>query len=159
MNKKILLAIAAILCLGLGIGLTVSAAGHEYVGAAKCKMCHKVQSTSWAATKHAKAFDLLKPEEQKNPKCIECHATGNVADHPSVQCEACHDAGKDYMPMKVMKDPAAAKAAGLNAKPGKEVCVKCHAAKSPTGNPNANFKSFNYEEAVKKGIHEHKPKA
>jgi hypothetical protein len=158
-NKKILLIAAAIVCLGMSIGLTVSAADHEFVGAAKCKMCHKIQSTSWMASKHAKAGDLLKPEEQKNPKCTECHMTGKTAENPGVQCEACHGAGKDYMAMKVMKDPAAAAAAGLKAKVAKEDCVKCHAAKSPSGNPNPNFKSFNYEEAVKKGIHEHKPKA
>jgi len=143
----------------VGILFTVSAADHEFVGVAKCKMCHKVQSTSWLASKHAKAGDLLKPEEQKNPKCTECHMTGKAAEHPGVQCEACHGAGKDYMTMKVMKDPAASAAAGLTAKITKDTCIKCHAAKSPSGNPNPSFKSFNYEDAVKKGIHEHKPKA
>jgi hypothetical protein len=157
-NKKVLLLIAMAAIFGVGLFFTVSAADHEFVGAAKCKMCHKIQNTSWLASKHAKAADVLKPEEQKNPKCTECHMTGKAAENPGVQCEACHGAGKDYMTMKVMKDPVAAKAAGCTVKVTKETCVKCHAAKSPSGNPNTNFKSFNYEEAVKK-VHDHKPKA
>ena len=157
MKKKLVLCLTIAAFLGAGWFFSASAADHEFVGVAKCKMCHKIQATSWAATKHAKAADLLKPEEQKNPKCTECHMTGKAAEFPGVQCESCHGPGKDYMSMKVMKDPAAAKAAGCITKVPKEVCQKCHAAKSPTGNPNPNFKSFHYEEGVKK-VHDHKPK-
>lgn len=158
MSKRIAMFMAVTILFATGVFFSVSAADHEFVGVAKCKMCHKIQATSWANTKHAKAADVLKPEEQKNPKCTECHMTGKTADNPGVQCEACHGAGKDYMTMKVMKDPAAAKTAGCITNPSKEVCTHCHAAKSPTGNPNPNFKAFNYDEAVKK-VHDHKPKA
>jgi hypothetical protein len=156
-NKRFVLLVTLTAMLGVGLFFTVSAADHEFVGVAKCKMCHKIQATSWAATKHAKAADILKPEEQKNPKCTECHMTGKTAENPGVQCESCHGAGKDYMSMKVMKDPAAAQAAGCVTKVTKEICVQCHVAKSPKGNPNPSFKAFNYEEAVKK-VHDHKPK-
>ena len=78
------------------------AAQHAAVGADKCgKMCHKVEYTSWAASKHATAKE-------------------------KVDCEACHGNGADYMKMAVMKDPAAAKAAGLIT-PTKASCTaKCH---------------------------------
>ncbi len=40
---------------------------HEYVGADKCKMCHKKDGVhpSWLETKHAKAWESLKPADQK----------------------------------------------------------------------------------------------
>jgi hypothetical protein len=79
------------------------AAEHAAVGADKCaKMCHKVEYESWMKTKHATA-------------------------EPKTECETCHGNGADYMKMSVMKDPAAAKAAGLIAKPEKAGCTaKCH---------------------------------
>jgi hypothetical protein len=72
---------------------------HKAVGANRCKGCHRIQYDSWAATGH--------PEK-------------------GVDCEYCHGAGADYVPVKVMKDPAAARAAGL-VDPTKAMCVKCHA--------------------------------
>ena len=81
-----------------------TAADHAAVGVAKCKMCHKVEFDSWSKTKHAAA-------------------------KPVVECETCHGNGGDYWKMSVMKDPAAAKAAGLIAKPDKASCTaKCHKA-------------------------------
>ncbi len=83
-------------------GSAVKAADHAAVGAAKCKMCHKVEFDSWAKSKHATA-------------------------KPVVECETCHGNGADYMKMSVMKDPKAAKEAGLTAKPEKASCTaKCH---------------------------------
>jgi hypothetical protein len=78
------------------------AAQHAAVGADKCaKMCHKVEFTSWSASKHA---------------------TGKE----KVDCEACHGNGADYMKLSVMKDPAKAKEAGLIT-PTKASCTaKCH---------------------------------
>jgi len=79
------------------------AADHAAVGSDKCaKMCHKVEYESWAKSKHATAT-------------------------PKTECETCHGNGADYAKMSVMKDPAAAKAAGLIAKPEKAACTaKCH---------------------------------
>ena len=64
-------------------------AQHAYVGPEKCKMCHKVEYTSWSATKHAKAWDSLKPADQANAKCNGCHST-NLPTLTGVSCEACH---------------------------------------------------------------------
>ncbi len=128
----------------------------DYVGDAKCKMCHKVEHTSWLTTAHAKAWNSLKPEEQKKEECIVCHSTGKAADGTlitGVGCESCHGPGSEYKAQKVMKDKALSLAAGL-IEPKKEVCIKCHNEKSPT------FKGFDFDKAVKnpKGMHEKTPK-
>ena len=65
-------------------------------------MCHRVQYDSWAATAHAKK---------------------------GLTCEHCHGNGADYKAMPVMRDRAAAKAAGLIL-PGVDFCRKCHGAKA-----------------------------
>ncbi len=82
------------------IEVRATKAGLTRIGAEKCKMCHKLQYDSWAATKHA-------------------------AESPALDCESCHGPGSEYKVMAIMKDPAQAKAAGL-VMPGKEFCVKCH---------------------------------
>ena len=138
----------AIFALALATAMT-AAEENTYIGAAKCKMCHKVSLASWSETAHAKAFDKLKPEEQGNAECLKCHATGGSADMPGVQCESCHGAGSGYKSMKVMKDPEASKAAGLLA-PDEATCRGCHEG-APHDQPE-----FNYEEAKKTGLHEFK---
>ena len=133
---------------GLGI-LILSAAvvgAADYISAAKCKMCHKVQFESWSGLAHAKAFDRLEGDDKGNAECLKCHATGGSADMPGVQCEACHGPGSDYKSMKVMKDHDAAVAAGLII-PTEATCTGCHNDKSPT------FKGFNFAEAAAKIAH------
>lgn len=89
--------------LALFVVATPALAQHAAVGPDKCgKMCHKVEFQSWSKSKHATT-------KQKG-----------------ADCETCHGNGADYMKLSVMKDPAAAKAAGLIAKPDKASCVKCH---------------------------------
>ncbi|MGB5105752.1 MAG: multiheme c-type cytochrome [Candidatus Zixiibacteriota bacterium] len=132
------------------------AAKFNYVGDAKCKMCHKAEHTSWMTTVHAKAWEALKPEEQKKEECVGCHSTGKTVEGTlltGVGCESCHGPGSEYKAQKVMKDKTLALAAGLT-EPKKEVCIKCHNEKSPT------FKGFEFDKAVKdaKAIHEKAPK-
>jgi hypothetical protein len=135
---------------GFAAVITAAMAGDaEYITAAKCKMCHKIQYASWSETAHAKAFDKLKPEEQSKAECLKCHATGDSADMPGVQCESCHGPGSGYKSMKIMKDPEAAKAAGL-LMPDEAFCRKCH-----EGAPHDQA-PFDYAEAVKTGLHEFK---
>jgi hypothetical protein len=74
--------------------------GLERVGADKCKLCHKAQHASWAASAHAKQT-------------------------PPLDCESCHGPGSEYKTLLVMKDAAQAKAAGL-VMPDKSLCVRCH---------------------------------
>lgn len=143
------------LALFLGLVLAVApanAAPHEYIGAAKCKMCHNKPATGeqykkWADSPHAKAMQSLKGAEAKNPKCLKCHSTAfglelsdtqpiTVAE--GVSCESCHGAGSDYKSSSTMKDLAKAKAAGLIV-PDEKLCKKCHNPESP------NFKGFNFK--------------
>ncbi len=132
----------------IAIIATLASAAPTYIGVDKCKLCHKIQFDSWAKTKHAKAFDSLKPEEKAKKECVECHTTAGRVDLPGVQCEACHGPGNDYKTLAVMKDKAKAIAAGLKM-PTEKDCVVCHNKKSPT------FKGFNFTEAVK-SVHAHK---
>jgi len=139
-------AVVAIVVLFLAASLYAQTA--TYIGADKCKLCHKIEYTSWATTKHAKAFDSLKPEEKTKKECYECHVTGGKTELPGVQCEACHGPGSGYKTISVMKDKQKAIAAGLVI-PTEKVCVQCHNKKSPT------FKGFNFAEMAPK-VHEKK---
>lgn len=134
-----------------------AASKFEYVGKDKCKLCHmKDEYSSWLTTAHAKAWEALKPEEQKKDSCVVCHSTGKDAAGvllTGVQCEACHGPGSAYKTQANMKDKKLAMAAGLT-QPTKEVCVKCHNDKSPT------FKGFDFDKYSKdpKGMHKIFPK-
>jgi hypothetical protein len=114
----------------VAIGITVApllfaADGeHSYTGSKKCKICHMKEYKSWAETKMAQSFDVLKPgvrtEEKKgagldpnkdyttDPECLICHTTGygktggfvdaaTTPDHVGVGCEMCHGAGGTYV--------------------------------------------------------------
>jgi len=103
----------------------------QYVGAAKCKMCHMGvkkgdQFAKWQASKHSKAFATLATDQakevakkagvtgdpQQSPKCLKCHVTGyeapasakaaSYSQTEGVGCESCHGAGSAYQSMKVM---------------------------------------------------------
>lgn len=74
--------------------------GLSRVGMASCKMCHKVQFTSWSETAHARR-------------------------NPPLDCEGCHGPGSEYKSIGVMKDPAKARAAGMIL-PGPAFCTTCH---------------------------------
>lgn len=80
--------------------MTPGKAGLTRIGAEKCKLCHRLQYTSWADSGHARR-------------------------KPALDCESCHGPGSEYKTAAVMKDPAKAKAAGL-VEPGAAFCGKCH---------------------------------
>jgi len=101
-----------------------------FVGASKCKTCHKKpengeQFKIWSEGAHAKAYATLASEEakkiaeakgiadpQKADECLSCHVTGHgVAAEflgtkydmtEGVTCEGCHGAGGDYYKKKTM---------------------------------------------------------
>jgi cytochrome c5 len=132
------------------------AAKHAFVGAEKCKMCHMKENlyASWAASKHATAFDKLTPEEQKKEENKKYYTTGTTAEGKlltGVQCEGCHGAGADYKTMATMKDKAKAKEAGL-VMPDAKTCEGCHNDKAPAALA-AIGKDFDFAKAVAKGVH------
>ena len=126
MRNKNLWMILAVAVIAM-VASSVSAGDHEVVGAAKCKMCHKVQHASWMETSHAKATEAAKAstEREYSAECLQCHATNASEDFAGVQCEACHGAGGDYKKMSIMKDRATAEANGLMI-PTQATCDGCH---------------------------------
>jgi hypothetical protein len=82
----------------------------ERVSAGLCRGCHRIQYDSWVKSGHArKALD----------------------------CEGCHGNGSEYATNKVMKDPAAAKAAGLIFQTA-AFCAKCHPTADASFLPKAH---------------------
>ena len=149
---------------------------HAFVGASKCRTCHMSKKKGdqygvWKSSKHAKAYETLLTEESKkaaekaghggkapeeNPFCLKCHVTGwdapaellgsKYSREEGVTCETCHGPGKDYSPIKIMRDKTAAVENGLIFSK-KEDCLTCHNEESPT------FKAFDYEAAWKEVAH------
>lgn len=131
----------------LALAAVFVGAAPTYIGAEKCKMCHKIQYESWAATKHAKATENAKASTQWkfDAACLTCHATNKSETMAGVQCEACHGAGSDYKSIQVMKDRAKAVAAGMII-PTQETCNGCHDGKD-------HHKQVKFDRAV---VHAHK---
>ena len=117
-------AVRTLLILALALNVSVGLCDPSYVGASKCKACHIKQYKSWAETRMAQSFEVLKPgaraEEKKaagldpdadytaDAECLPCHTTGygepggfeSLAATPAmvgIQCESCHGAGSDYL--------------------------------------------------------------
>ena len=149
--KRQILWIAIVLAV-VAVSSSAFAGDHEYVGAAKCKMCHKVQYASWEGTKHAKATDSAKAstEREFSADCLKCHATNASEEMAGVQCEACHGAGNDFKKMSIMKDLDAAIANGLVI-PTQATCDGCH-----TGDDHATKKVMADELGNKEAIHDFK---
>jgi hypothetical protein len=137
-----------------------------YVGAAKCKMCHKSEKQGeqyplWEARKHSKSFSTLTSEDAKalaadapdNPECLKCHAPLAQKDpelkEEGVGCEACHGPGSAYKKMSIMKDHAKSVANGMTeyGSPDaiKAQCLSCH--------ENAHDKPFDFATAWEKVKH------
>ncbi len=158
----IILALAAILA---SIAIAQEKPKATIVGPEKCKMCHKAEFTAWSATKHAKAFDALKPEEQAKAECVGCHVTGKTAEGVAVNgvtCEACHGAGSEYKKPTIMSaakwkaEPDKYKKMALEAglvMPTEATCKNCHKAEG-----NANFKERDFK-ALMSQVHAVKAEA
>jgi len=102
--KKVLLLAAVFVVGSIGMARAESQADAEFLGVAKCKMCHMKQFKTWENSKHAKTFEALQGDEVKNPDCLKCRTTGLKADGTFVDkgtsCEACHGAGSLHMKAK-----------------------------------------------------------
>lgn len=135
----------------------------QYVGAKKCKLCHKGNKKGevwekWQESGHAKAMETLRKKgEDKNPECVRCHVVAfnkggykmgdpDAAKFEGVQCENCHGPGSKYKKLSVMKDRKKSIENGLII-PDEKLCRSCHNKKSP------EFKGFDYKEYLKKIDH------
>jgi hypothetical protein len=106
------------------------ATGASYVGAERCKLCHRAVFESWTRTAHARAGDALaNVATPGDERCLSCHATAR-AEFRGVQCESCHGPGSDYSAPEVMIDPDKAEMAGL-VRPSIAVCERCHENDEP----------------------------
>jgi len=103
----------------------------QYIGGAKCKMCHRAGSRGnqwekWLNGPHIKAYETLASDQSKKianamgiddplkaEKCLKCHVTAFHAPaakkaetytmEEGVGCEACHGPGSLYKSLSVMK--------------------------------------------------------
>jgi YVTN family beta-propeller protein len=134
----------------------------DFIGTAACGSCHNGpdhghQYDVWRRSAHARAWAVLSTpraaeiaaqmnlsgDPQQSAQCLKCHAPSPRAEE-GVGCEACHGAGKNYAADAIMRDPAAARAAGLKrGEPGN--CGGCHEA--------AHGKPFRAAEAWKQIAH------
>ncbi|MBW2269900.1 MAG: cytochrome c family protein [Deltaproteobacteria bacterium] len=165
--------IAVAFCTGPGAALGEETSAHRFVGAAKCKTCHKKEGIGnqygiWLESKHAKAYETLAGEQaaewaadvgiadpQADEKCVKCHVTAYGVPEErlsrkfkktlGVQCEACHGAGKDYRKKKIMIDQELAVSKGLVLQSA-EVCTTCHNDESPAWKPD-------FDQAVEEIVH------
>ena len=107
-------------------------------------------------------FEAVKKKgEEKNPKCLKCHATaygqgGYKIDDPSakkfegVGCESCHGPGSVYKKTKIMKDRALALKSGMT-DINEKTCTGCHDGSDHAG-------KIDYKEALKKIDHTYRKK-
>lgn len=154
----------------------------QYVGAKKCKICHKKaedgeQYRIWSESAHAKAYETLASPEsieigkkvgidepQKSDKCLKCHVTGHgeaaemfgrkydIAE--GVTCEACHGPGSKYKSKKKM---IAIYNGELDGATLGLVEPNEETCKKCHNDGSPTFTGFDYEEYVKKIAHP-KPK-
>lgn len=166
----ILLISAGTVCIPTG---TLFAQEYEYIGVAKCKMCHNKPATGeqykiWSESLHAKSMASLSNEKSlayakehniadptKEPSCLKCHSTAGGTDpnlhagitvNEGVSCETCHGPGSAYKTNAIMIDRTKALANGLII-PDQKLCEKCHNKENPF------YKPFNYQENLKKIAH------
>ena len=181
--KKLLvlvLAIAAIAFVGSSLIQGVASAGEQraFVGATKCKTCHKKvevgeQFIIWEKSTHAQAYQTLASDKAKEiakekgidnaqeaDECLCCHVTGHgVAAEflgpkydktEGVGCESCHGAGTDYKKKKTMVAIMAGEIEGAS------VGLLTPDEKTCVGCHNdksPTFKEFNFEEMLEKIAH------
>ena len=125
----------------------------SYVGAQKCKICHKLEKRGrqfivWENSRHSKSFtdlfsdsaleeakkqNLEKPPSE-SPKCLKCHGplhekAPEIKDE-GVTCEICHGPGSAYKKIKIMKNKEEAIKNGLiiyeSVEAIKTKCKTCH---------------------------------
>lgn len=124
-----------------------------YVGATKCKTCHKSdkrgnQIKLWQESKHSQSYEYLKTDRALDSAkkraleihpteaadCLKCHGPlhekAPELKTEGVTCEVCHGAGSGYKSLKIMKDREEASKNGLivygTPETRKKLCLTCH---------------------------------
>lgn len=136
----------------LALTAFIFAQDFEFVGNAKCKMCHNkaekgAQYTEWTISVHAKAFETLKSDESAKivadmglkgnaweiPECLKCHTTGFGAGGYEVKCDDFwNPAADDKVGAKAVKRMKGLQSVG---------CEACHG-------PGSKYKSSKTKKAI-----------
>jgi len=126
----------------------------RYAGAGACKQCHEKAYSVWEKSPHARAMNGLKPPDDHNSKCVECHVTGagvkqgfvDIFQTPKltgVQCEACHRPAVDHVRSRGALRPGVGAMQQLNLKVRDTTCRHCHTeANSPRFEFNLYWKKI-----------------
>jgi len=144
----------------------------EYVGSAKCKLCHMAQHEAWSESAHAKAFTNLKSADAKavaavaekmkvelkgpaveSADCVKCHVTGYelaggypATDSAKTAAVAAVGCESCHGPGSLhVTAPKAEKTKFIYKIVSAKMCTECH---TPTMTPE-----FKYAEMVKSGVH------
>jgi len=144
----------------------------EYVGSAKCKMCHLAEHKAWEESAHAKALTNLKSADAKavaavaeklkvelkgpaaeSADCVKCHVTGYelaggypAADSVKTAAVAAVGCESCHGPGSLHLTAAKADKKKFTYKNvSAKMCTQCH---TPAMSPE-----FKYDEMMKKGVH------
>ena len=127
------------------------AAPSIFAGSKACRECHEEDHKVWAASRHARAVESLKPTgDEFNRKCLSCHVTAfeanrgfvNMVRTPelgNVHCEACHGAASEHARSPQTAHPGIGLMQGFRKKVRKEFCLRCH---DPENSPGFNFDTY-----------------
>jgi hypothetical protein len=165
------LALIIVMIISIVLITTVYSQDFTYVGAKKCKMCHKSEKQGkqyplWEEGKHSKSFNSLSTDAAQalaadateNPDCLKCHAPFATKapefKAEGVSCEVCHGPGSAYKKMSVMKDHVESVKNGL-IEYGSPEAIKAQCATCHVNNPHD--KPFDFTSAWEKVKHP-KPK-
>jgi hypothetical protein len=132
--------------------LTLFSQEFTYVGAGKCKICHKTEKQGrqypiWEESKHSQSFQALNTDKAleisqsagienpaESPECLKCHGSlyEKAPDfkEEAVTCEICHGPGSAYKKLSIMKNREEAVQNGLivyeSLDAVKNHCLTCH---------------------------------
>jgi hypothetical protein len=98
---------------------------YSYVGNKKCKKCHLKQYKSWEETRMAKAFEILRPGNNKEAK-EKFHVEVEQDFTQDEKCLKCHTVGYDKLGGYAIPDPEDKKAVRKAGKREGVGCECCH---------------------------------
>lgn len=125
----------------------------EFIGSDRCRICHEKAYALWSQSPHAKAQARLSASEQKELRCLFCHATDarkNLSrfQFSDVQCEACHGPGRQHLERMVSAEAGGEKRTSGLLDLSEAVCRDCHSdSRSPS------LSEFEYQKSLAKIRH------
>jgi hypothetical protein len=132
LSMPVILRRAALVAAALGAS---TALAWDFLGAESCQSCHPDAYAAWQGSAHARAKDVLSPQQQRDARCLSCHSPAEQEQKvANVSCETCHGGGQYYSARYVMKDSDLSRMVGL-VDPGEKGCKSCHDSSTPSMKP------------------------